>query len=156
LAGTVAAYCSFEVAESSLRALYAFGGVIIPRTHFDPIVSRSVGEFWGRRWNMIVHEMLRTHCFRPLARRGHLRAGVLAAFAASAALHFWIIFVPLGLRQAASMGGFFLLQGLFMLVERRLAVARWKRPWQHTWTVACVLGTSPLFTEPMLALLPNG
>jgi hypothetical protein len=156
LAGTLACYCSIEVAETMIRGVYALGGVIIPRVHFDPILSRSVGEFWGKRWNMVVHEMLRTHFYLPLVRRGHVRAGVLAAFGASALLHFWIIFVPLGLFEALRMASFFALQGLFMLLERALGVERWRRPLQHAWTVSCVLGTSPLFTEPMLWLMPNG
>jgi hypothetical protein len=155
LAGTIGLYCSVEVAVGMIRGGYALGGIIVPPVHVDPILSRSVSEFWGRRWNLVVHEMLATHCFRPLARRGHPVLGVLAAFLGSAVVHFWLIFVPLGVLYATTMAAFFVLQGVLMLVERPLRVRRWRRPFAHTWTVVCVLGTSPLFTEPMLQVFPT-
>ena len=48
------------------------------------------------------------------------------------------------------MGFYFLLQGLFVLVELGLHVARWPRPLAHLWVVVIMLGTSPIFVGPLL------
>jgi hypothetical protein len=44
---------------------------------------------------------------------------------------------------------FFLLQGVFILLERRLRVARWRPALAHVWTVALLVLSSPLFIEPL-------
>lgn len=152
LMGGLFAYATFEMVAQALTGLYRALGVTLPKLHDDPVLSRTVGEFWGRRWNLVVHEMLREHCFLPLARRRRVRLGAAAAFGASALLHFWITFVPLGLGWAALMALFFLLQGVALLLENWWRVSRWRRPLQHAWTVTWVLGTSPLLVEPLLRI----
>src|SRR5262245_17093393 len=52
--------------------------------HDRPFSSRSLSEFWGRRWNRWLSAWFRQVCFRPLRDRPLL--GVAAAFGASAAL----------------------------------------------------------------------
>jgi hypothetical protein len=49
-----------------------------------------------------------------------------------------------------TLGFYFLLQGLFVLVELGLHVARWPRPLAHLWVVVIMLGTSPIFVGPLL------
>jgi len=75
---------------------------------------------------------------------------VVASFGASVLIHVWIALAIAGAGAAASMGAFFALQGLLTLVERRLGGAHWPPALGHAWTVVCVLGTSPLFVEPIL------
>jgi hypothetical protein len=108
-----------------------------------------VGEFWSP-WNRNVHAWFRRHTFLPLARRGHRRLGILFAFVASGAFHFWLVAVPIGVAWAIPMAAFFVLQGAAALIETKLSVRNWSRLAQHAWTVTAILGTSPLFLEPML------
>jgi hypothetical protein len=152
LAGAAAVYAGFEALAGALVAGSALCGVVVPTLHDAPIRSRSVAEFWGRRWNRIVSAWLREYCFEPLARRGRPGLGVAAAFAASALLHAYFTRVALDFTMAAAMGGFFLLQIPLCAAERALGVDRWPAAAARVWTVAALLGTSPLFVEPLLRM----
>lgn len=151
LAALVFAYAVADLVDRTVRSAFRLGGLEVEAVQRDPVLSRTVTEFWGRRWNGLVHRWLDATCFRPLARRGRPHAGVVAAFATSALLHAYIALVPLGPRGAAWMGAYFLLQGALVLAEHWLGVAA--RPWARAWTVAVLVASSPLFTWPVLAAL---
>ncbi len=151
LAAVVFAYAVADVVDRTVRSIFRLAGFEVEAVQRDPVLSRTVTEFWGRRWNGLVHRWLDATFFRPLARRGFPHAGLVAAFVASAALHAYIAIVPLGLRGAAWMGGFFLVQGAIVFAERQLGVAA--KPWARAWTVTVLLASSPLFTWPLLAVL---
>ena len=55
--------------------------------------------------------------------------------------------------MAGTMLVFFLIQGVFVLCELPMGVARWRPALAHAWTVVAVLGCSPLFIEPLLRIL---
>jgi predicted deacetylase len=112
--------------------------------------SRSVAEFWARRWNAVVRTWLDRTAFRPLARNGWPRMGIFAAFALSAAIHAYLPLPALPLRYAGMMAAFFLLHGIVVLAERPLGVTGWPRWAGHAWTVAIFMATAPLFLEPVL------
>ena len=135
------------------RALLRAVGIESPAVQDEPWRARTVAEFWSRRWNRAVGAWLRRFCFAPLARRGHVVMGMLAAFVVSAWIHFWPVLVAVGLAPALAMGGFFVAQAMCIVVEAKLGVARWRRPAQHAWTIAVMLGASPLFCVPMLLVL---
>jgi hypothetical protein len=153
LGGAVFVYAMVDTAARFADAAYRSAGIIIPPQHDNPVLSRSVSEFWGKRWNLNVHDWLRRHCFLPFAKNGHARVGIVAGFLASAILHFWMVYVPLGLYWAIPMGLFFMAQAALMGIERVLRVRQWPRAAQHGWTVIAVLGTSPLFVEPFLQII---
>ena len=152
LFGALWAYTSIETLAALALAGCRLAGVELPKLHDNPILSRTLSEFWGRRWNLSVHYMLLDHCFRPLARRAGLSIALLGTFAASAVLHSWLVLAAGGLLMAASMASFFLLQGVLVIVEQRLGVRYWWRPMQHGWTMGCVLLTLPLLLEPLLKI----
>ncbi|MBM4258836.1 MAG: hypothetical protein FJ147_23405 [Deltaproteobacteria bacterium] len=154
--GALFFYSLADAVEGAVRLLYRAAGVRVPRQHVLPIVSRSVQEFWGKRWNRAVGGWLRAHCFVPLARRGQVRFGLTAAFTASAIFHAYFTWVAVGEVMALAMAIFFLLQGGFVLLELRMGVARWHPVLAHAWTVSAVLGCSPLFVEPILRILVEG
>lgn len=120
--------------------------------HVRPILSLSIAEFWNRRWNRVVGAWLERTFYRPLAKRRHPRLGVVATFLASAALHMYFIWVPLGWKWAAVMGGFFVLQIPYVFVERWLRATRWSVGARRAWTVGLLLVASPLHMEPCLQL----
>ena len=154
--GAVFAYAAIDAASAALVALYRALGIVVPAFHRAPILSRSVQEFWGERWNLAVGEWLNRHCFLPLARRRRPLLGVALAFLTSAAIHFWFVFVPLGAALAGVISAFFLLQAALVVLERVIQVRRWPPVLAHAWTVFAVLGPSPLFVEPILRIFGPG
>jgi hypothetical protein len=154
--GALFFYSLADAVEGGVRTLYRAAGVVVPRQHVLPIVSRSVQEFWGKRWNRAVGMWLRAHCFVPFARRGWARLGFVAAFCASAVFHAYFTLVAVGWAMAVTMLIFFLIQGVFVLCELRMGVARWRLALAHAWTIIAVLGCSPLFIEPFLRILHYG
>ncbi len=155
LLGALVVYALGEALDGLLRGLLGLMGADTPPLHRDPIAARSLREFWGERWNLVVNRWLRTHCYLPLARRRRPILGLGLAFLASAALHAWFIGVALGLTMAASMGLYFVIQGLLLALEGPLRVARWPAPLGRLWMLACTLLPSPLFVEPILRLVEH-
>lgn len=153
LVGALFCYAAADTLVAAIRVGYRLAGVVTPEIHRAPVLSRSIGEFWGERWNRPMHEWLSRHCFTPVARRCSPTLGVAVAFVASTIVHGWMTFFGAGIRMAAVMAAFFLLQGVLVLVERALGVARWSSVAAHSWTVVCVLGASPLFVEPILRIV---
>ena len=151
--GALFFYCLADAVDGGVRTLYRAVGVAVPRQQMLPIASRSVQEFWGKRWNRAVGSWLRTHCFLPLAREGKIRAGLVAAFAASAVFHAYFTLVAVGWVMAEAMLIFFVIQGGIVLCELRMGVTHWRPALAHVWTVVAVLGCSPLFVEPILRIL---
>jgi Membrane bound O-acyl transferase family len=135
------------------RALYRGVGFLTPLLHVTPARAKSVQEFWGERWNRIVSSWLRDTFFHPLARRRHAALGLLLAFTASALLHAYLVVVAAPLSSALVMLAFFVSQALVIGMERVLGVKSWP-PWAaHVWTVAWMVGLSPMFSEPGLRAL---
>lgn len=135
------------------RLAYAIGGVAVPANQRAPILAESIADFWGRRWNRFVSGWLDEFAFAPLARGRRPVLGLLAAFGASAALHAWAAFVPLGLRAALQMASYFLVEAVLLLAERSFRLRTWPRPLARAWTVAAVAGPSPLGIDPFLRTL---
>ncbi len=150
LGGAVFAYASIDAVATLLRFFYRAIGLELPPLHRTPILSKSLQEFWGERWNLVVRDWFHRHCFMPFARRRLALLGIAAAFAASTLLHMTLAAVVVGPEAVAMAGGFFVAQGVLTLIERRIGLDSLPTALQHVWTVACVLGTSPLFVEPVL------
>ncbi|MBI5517747.1 MAG: hypothetical protein HY909_28505 [Deltaproteobacteria bacterium] len=153
LLGTAFLYALVEVLLGTILLGYGLAGLRAPVLHRDPVLSRTLREFWGERWNRSIHESLWRHGFSPLARRGYGRAGIAVAFLASALLHVYLAAFAVDLRASLGVGLFFLAQGALVLVERRLGVPRWPSWAQRAWTVAALAGTVPLFLQGVLGAL---
>ncbi|HXC99174.1 MAG TPA: MBOAT family protein [Verrucomicrobiae bacterium] len=82
-----------------------------------PILSTSLAEFWGHRWNTAFNRIAHDLVFRPLYRRMGAAGATLMTFLASGLVHDLILSVPAragyGLPTA-----YFLLQGTGLLWER--------------------------------------
>lgn len=114
--------------------------------HNPLFTSRSPSDFWGRKWNMTIHEMLKRGAYKPARVLGYpAYAATLAAFIASGFLHdfTWAVqFVPTANQRdengnciedcwyplAGKQTAFFLWCGFTMLLEKpvgKLAPVQW-------------------------------
>lgn len=148
--GLVTLYCFTEVVYATLTSSYRAAGFEPPPLHRDPILARSVREFWGARWNRTVSAWLEERFFRPLARRRMPRLGMSLAFVVSALIHGYLTITALSWTWALLMTSFFLLQGVFALVEGPLGVARWRPLAGRAWAVVTIATTAPLIGEPLM------
>lgn len=152
--GVTLIYGVADAACGAVVVAYAALGVRIPLQHRAPILATSVGRFWSRHYNLNVSAWLGRHFHRPAAKRGRARAGLIAAFGASTLVHIWVAWVPLDAAMALSMGGFFVISGAIVVVERSWqGFARLPTLARRAWTVGWLLLSSPLFVEPFLRIL---
>lgn len=151
--GVLVTYLAVEAVVRLLGFVYRASGLAPPRLHDHPIASRSLAEFWGRRWNRIVGTWLRAAAFAPLMARGYPRLGIALAFLLSAVLHFYFCAPALGPGPALMMASFFVLQLPFVGLERLFVLRRWPRPLQRVWTLGVLSLLSPLFVEPFLQVV---
>lgn len=156
LGAAVGFYLGVQAVLIGLSAVHESLGWFMPPVLVQPLMSRSVAEFWGRRWNRPVRDWLYRRAFLPHARRGHPTRGLLVAFALSAFAHTYPIAVSLTPAMAASMAAFFLLQPGLIGLERVMGIGTWSPTWARAWTVSALLVTSPLFTEPLLQFMTPG
>jgi hypothetical protein len=155
-AGLAFTYFGIEGALRCFELIYRGAGLRPPVMHAHPILSQSLREFWGRRWNRVVGNWLFGTFFRPFAARGRPRLGMAATFVASAALHLYFTWAAIGLGWGLLMAVFFLLQIPLLLLEARWGQARWRAPLRRIWTLGWLALTSPLFVAPMLAIISGG
>lgn len=57
----------------------------------NPMVeSRSPSDFWGKRWNVLVHDLLKRGVFLPVRKHHSKYAAVMSTFVASGLFHEWM------------------------------------------------------------------
>ena len=84
-----------------------------------PVLASSLGDLWGKRWNLGFRDLAHGLIFARVAPRLGTGGAALAVFVASGLVHDLVISVPAG-------GGYglptayFLLQGVGVLAERKL------------------------------------
>ena len=107
-----------------------------------PVLSASLGEFWGKRWNSGFRDLVFGLWFVRLRARYGARRATTTLFLFSGLVHDLVISLP-------ARGGYglptvyFLLQGGGLLAEhvRRLPLARWRGRWPgRLWTFLVVAG----------------
>ena len=115
-----------------------------------PVLSASLGEFWGRRWNSGFRDLVFGLWFVRLRTRFGARPATLTLFLFSGLVHDLVISVP----ARAGYGLptlYFLLQGGGLLAEhaRGLPLARWRGRWQgRVWTFLVVAGPAFWLFDP--------
>jgi predicted DCC family thiol-disulfide oxidoreductase YuxK len=125
-----------------LALVWQRAGVPVVPIMRAPILSQSLGEFWGQRWNLAFSKLAHDFGFMPLRRRLGIAGATLAVFAGSGLIHELVISVPArggyGLPTA-----YFLIQGFGVVFERttfakQIGLGRGWRGW--LFTVACAAG----------------
>ena len=119
----------------------------------QPIISTSLAELWGRRWNIAFRDLTHRFLFQPLARRVGSRWGTWLGFVISGAIHDIVMSLPAG-------GGYgqptlyFVMQAAGLMIERsrigrRLGLGDGLRGWLFTMLV--LIGPSRLLLhQPFL------
>lgn len=130
----------------------------------EPLLSTSLQDFWGRRWNLMVTSILRPTVYEPTLVFSRRRVGneaarvvaVFMTFVVSGAMH-ELVFYHLGrVKPTLEVTLLFLLHGVCLCVEigvKRVARGRWRvhRQVSGPVTVVFVLGTGFwLFLPPLL------
>jgi alginate O-acetyltransferase complex protein AlgI len=116
-----------------------------------PLAARSLGEFWGRRWNIAFAEMMGLAVARPLTPLLEKNGAVFAAFLCSGVLHELAISVPVRAGFGLPLL-YFALHGSLVLTERGLE--KIGRPidragWlAHVWTIGWLLVPLPILFHP--------
>lgn len=128
--------------------------------------STSVRDFWGRRWNLLIHKLMKRTFFTPFAARSRLarHAGGLLAFVASGLFHeyMWLAVNWGSAGDSYLPGGpmlFFFAQFALGAVEAMLAGTALGRvaselpvPLKAIFTTAAILPFGPAFLSGMLRM----
>ncbi|CAF2514238.1 unnamed protein product [Rotaria sp. Silwood2] len=129
--------------------------MIISFTNF-PLLSNSLREFWGRRYNQLVGTIFRESIFQPILQ--HLSSPSIAAlivFLVSGLLHVHLAFITfIDSRATVSTITFFLLHGIACTIE---AHKPFRIPLVFSWlfTQLFLLATVPLQNGEFTKLGPN-
>jgi hypothetical protein len=75
-----------------------FATTVLTRRQTEPIMdnplleSKSPSDFWGRRWNLLIHRGLKNGVYKPVRQQGGGKPlAVLATFVASGLFHEWLL-----------------------------------------------------------------
>jgi alginate O-acetyltransferase complex protein AlgI len=129
----------FNLAAGAWR----YAGVDVYALFRAPLLSRSLAEFWGRRWNLAFSEMTATGVYRPLSATVGKPAALAVAFLFSGLLHELAISLPVRAGFGLPLL-YFAIHGILMLIERGLERAgrpihrhaSLGRAWTTLWLVA--------------------
>ncbi|HLY98926.1 MAG TPA: MBOAT family protein [Candidatus Angelobacter sp.] len=123
----------------------SFGIAARPLLMNSPLASRSLSEFWGKRWNTGFHQLAHDLVFRPLRRKTGVAAAGSLVFLVSGLLHDLVISLP-------ARGGYglptlyFALQGAGVALERsRLGRQLGLRAGFRGWLWMAVVTAAPAF-----------
>ncbi|XP_014523016.1 acyl-CoA--sterol O-acyltransferase 1 [Vigna radiata var. radiata] len=105
----------------------------------NPLLSTSLQDFWGRRWNLMVTSILRPTVYEPTMKAALKVVGptwaplpaVMGTFVVSGLMHELILFYLGRSEPTFRMTCFFLLHGMCLMVEialKRALTGRWRLP----------------------------
>jgi alginate O-acetyltransferase complex protein AlgI len=134
-----------------LAGAWRLAGVDCRALFRAPLASKSLAEFWARRWNLGFTEMTSLAIFRPLKRLLGDRGAAFASFLFSGLLHELAISVPVKAGFGLPLL-YFALHAFATTIERRLERAGGlfaERPWLgRLWTMTWLLVPLPLLFHP--------
>ncbi|XP_047066064.1 probable long-chain-alcohol O-fatty-acyltransferase 5 [Lolium rigidum] len=127
---TVCICLSLELVLASVRTLIhgVLGMEMEPQVD-RPYLASSLGDFWGRRWNLMVPAILRPSVYGPVRARFGVAAGVLVSFLVSGLMHEVIFYYMMWQPPSGDVTAFFVLHGACTAAEGWWARhAGWWRP----------------------------
>ncbi|XP_030533413.1 acyl-CoA--sterol O-acyltransferase 1-like [Rhodamnia argentea] len=157
-------YLALDLILSSIQAAARAGfGMELEPQFRDPYLSSSLQDFWGKRWNLMVTNILRLTVYEPIHRAALAAVGrkwaaapaVMAAFLVSGLMH-ELMFFHLGrVKPTWEVMSFFMLHGACLVIEvvvKRKCGAKWQLPRALTGlaTVTFVMVTGSWLFFPQL------
>lgn len=127
-------------------AFWRSQGVNVSELFQAPYKSRSLKEFWGKRWNVAFSEMTALIAYRPLKSKVGTEKALVISFLLSGILHEVAISLPV-------MAGFglpmiyFVIHATAMFMEARSVFLRklLQRKWlAHTWVMSVLILPMPI------------
>ncbi|MCU0437884.1 MAG: membrane bound O-acyl transferase family-domain-containing protein [Raineya sp.] len=94
-------------------------GVDVKELFIAPYQSKSLKEFWGKRWNMAFSEMTALIVYKPLKTRLGIHGAMFVSFLMSGILHEIAISFPVGRGYGLPLL-YFLIHGILMYLESKL------------------------------------
>ncbi|XP_038897084.1 probable long-chain-alcohol O-fatty-acyltransferase 5 [Benincasa hispida] len=106
-------------------------GIELEEPSNEPYLATSLQDFWGRRWNILVSNILKLTVFLPvrsamISRTGRRRSAAVAVFAVfvvSGLMHELLFYYVNRVAPSWEVTAFFVLQGICVLVEFQLKTA---------------------------------
>lgn len=148
-------YCGLSGLADVVTGLVMQRGIDVAEVFDAPPLARSPRDFWGRRWNLYIHEFARRHVFEAWGGRRHPLRATMGVFLASGLMHEYLVFMSLGHppRHVGFMMLFFALQGLAVVAELALRLRTRTRPLPRPVGIvlhaAWMTATAPLFFAPL-------
>lgn len=139
-------------AMGSFAQLLFYPWTQVPPIHRHPLSAKTLGEFWGKHWNIWVQDWL-----RDVSRwqRKNLKAKLFITFGASGLFHELMVNLPLAVMSGKSYFGnmilYFATQGLGLWFEKRWG-SRFSLRVRRVYLWAIILLPSPLFLSPPLLI----
>jgi len=124
-------------------------GVPVSELFPSPYRSRSLKEFWGKRWNVAFSEMTALIIYRPLKSNIGSRAAIVTSFLFSGLLHEIAISLPVRTGYGFPML-YFVIHAICMQLEEQPIIKRAiNRPVTATlWVLGCLLLPISLLFHP--------
>ena len=141
-----------ELNSDLVRLLSGAFGVQFAAVHDDPYRSRTITEFWSRRWNQLGARWFRQHAFLPFRARS-VTLALFALYALSAVIHVYLIASVVPATWMAMWAAFFLAQPVLIIAERCLRVGSWPQYAARAWTFTLFIALLPLMLTPLFAAL---
>lgn len=85
----------------------------------QPAKSKSLTEFWSKRWNIAFSEMTSIIIYRPLNKKYNNTLALILAFAFSGLLHELALSVPVNTGYGLPLL-YFIIQAVIVLIEKRI------------------------------------
>ncbi|WCJ33018.1 MBOAT (membrane bound O-acyl transferase) family protein [Euphorbia peplus] len=126
----------------------------------QPYFSTSLQDFWGRRWNLIITNLLRYTVYKPtmqylggvLGKRSQV-VGVLATFLVSGLMHELLFYHITRVTPTWEVTSFFLLHGVCLVVENGLK-SKLRGKWELHWVVSMPLTVGFVVVTAMWLFFP--
>jgi alginate O-acetyltransferase complex protein AlgI len=141
-----------------VTAFWRWLGVDVRELFRAPYKSKSLREFWGKRWNLAFSEMTAIIAYKPLKGKIGNQTALILAFLFSGLLHEIAISLPVLAGFGLPMLYFFL-QSIAMQMEDKVQAVKYllKHPvFCHLWTMCWLVIPMPLlFHTPFNTLVVN-
>ena len=127
-------------------ATWRLSGVDVRELFRSPYLSKSLKEFWGKRWNVAFSEMTALIVFRPLKTRISPGMAMIVSFLVSGLLHEIAISFPVKSGYGLPLL-YFAIHATLMFLEERLAVIKKiiQHPiLSHVWVLGWLILPMPL------------